>query len=223
MHFNSNHTSTLLWTTLRKWKILRVFVCPHSPMQPAAPGCWAMTGHISLTHTHIDERTAQKMCRGTNSVQKERTDTTGLIGAWLALFRWWPCDLRWMHLWLPSAVRLCLTDVDRFVCHWPRSFSHWLGNEKKEDMEESRENISFHPSCPFRGRENLTWLTWTHLASLANRKCPLQLFFGRGGGVPACTVMDKCYRSCLPLIFDLKTKIDITNVLWYLPNWLDIP
>lgn len=33
------------------------------------------------------------------------------------------------------------------------------------------------------------------------------------GGVPSPTVMDKCYPLCLPLIFDLKTKIDITNVL----------
>lgn len=37
--------------------------------------------------------------------------------------------------------------------------------------------------------------------------------FGRGGVVSDCNVMDKCYQPCLPLILDLKTKIDITNVL----------
>ncbi len=42
---------------------------------------------------------------------------------------------------------------------------------------------------------------------------PAAVFWRGREGVPACTVMDKCYPPCLPLIFDLKTKIDITNVL----------
>lgn len=42
---------------------------------------------------------------------------------------------------------------------------------------------------------------------------PAAVFCWGRGGLPACTVMDKCYQPCLPLIFDLKTKIDITNVL----------
>lgn len=36
---------------------------------------------------------------------------------------------------------------------------------------------------------------------------------GDGYGVAASAVMDKCEPPCLPLISDLKTKIDITNVL----------
>lgn len=42
---------------------------------------------------------------------------------------------------------------------------------------------------------------------------PAAVFFVGGGGVSASTVMDKCYTMCWLLIFDLKTKIDITNVL----------
>lgn len=98
-------------------------------------------------------------------------------------------------------------DHQESVClSGPKSFSHQLMREQREALEKRKENPSFWPSCPFRGRENLTWLTWTHLASLANRKCAPQLFFVGGGSVPAQTVMDKCYRPCLPLIFDLKTK-----------------
>lgn len=59
----------------------------------------------------------------------------------------------------------------------------WELLSPEEDKWEAREEReSFHPCCPFKGRENLPWLTWTHLASLANRKCPLQLFFFSGGG-----------------------------------------
>ena len=70
---------------------------------------------------------------------------------------------------------LCVMDLQEFL-------SQAGDSEKREAVEEKGENVAFHPSCPLRGGENLTWLTWTHLASLANRKCPLQLFFGRGRG-----------------------------------------
>lgn len=76
----------------------------------------------------------------------------------------------------------------------------FAGQRKMERVEERREKTSFfffHPSCPFSGRENLTWLTWTHLASLANRKCPLQLFFGGGGG---CSCLH-CNGQMLPTMF----------------------
>lgn len=90
----------------------------------------------------------------------------------------------WKHLWsqmnapMVSPARASLTggDVIWGACQsWPESFSHQKRTgEKREAVEERK---SFHSSCPFKGRENLPWLTRTHLASLANRKCPLQLFF----------------------------------------------
>lgn len=107
------------------------------------------------------------------------------------------------------------------VClSWPKSFSHWQRTEGNGDGGGAGRKICpFHPSCPFRGRENLTWSTWAHLVSLANRKCPLQLFFGRGGGGGGGSMT---HHACLWFL-TWKTKIDITNVLWYLSNWPGIP
>lgn len=42
---------------------------------------------------------------------------------------------------------------------------------------------------------------------------PAAVFSVEEGACPSSTVMDKCYTQLSPLIFDLKTKIDITNVL----------
>lgn len=52
---------------------------------------------------------------------------------------------------------------------------------------------------------------------------PAAVFSVEEGGCPSFMVKDKCYTQFSPLIFDLKTKIDITNVLWYCPICLDIP
>lgn len=90
-----------------------------------------------------------------------------------------------------SEVSVCLSVMDL------RASLIGRVQRKGEMVEERRENVSFHPSCPFTGGENLTWLTWTHLASLANRKCPLQLFFSRGGG---CSCL-RCNGQMLPIVF----------------------
>lgn len=70
-------------------------------VQPAAPGCWTVTGDISLTHTPPDERSAEDLCISERLLSKrEETqqvdDGWWLIRAWRALFHSSPCDLRWM-------------------------------------------------------------------------------------------------------------------------------
>lgn len=42
---------------------------------------------------------------------------------------------------------------------------------------------------------------------------PAAVFSVEEGPCPSSMVKDKCYTQFSPLIFDLKTKIDITNVL----------
>lgn len=179
--------STLLWETLRTWKNLGAFVSPHSPMQPAAPGCWAMTGDISLTHTPVDERRAQKMCisewQKRYSVKERRHNRYRRGGDWSGLG--WPCSMEVLVISdectygyrQPCSPVSLMAWSEVSICQGLRAYFTGTGWRSREKAEKRRENHSFNPSCPFGGRENLTWLTWTHLASLANRKCPLQLFF----------------------------------------------
>lgn len=175
--------STLLWETLRKWKILGAFVSPRSPVQPAAPGCWAVTGGISLTRA--DERMARKTCISERqkrySVRENRHNRYGQGGDWSE--RGWLCSMRVLVIshectygyhQLCLSVSLTATGSEVSVCHEAKSFSH----EDEGRLEERTEiPFFFHPQLSIQTeRENLTWLTWAHLASLANRKCPLQLF-----------------------------------------------
>lgn len=55
-------------------------------------------------------------------------------------------------------VSLIDGDVIGGACQsWPESFSHQKRTEEKREAIEERK--SFHPSCPFKGRENLPRLT----------------------------------------------------------------
>lgn len=119
---------------------------------------------------------------GKYGIPLKRAVTTGLVR--VATDQCSAGFVPWKHLWsqmnapMVSPARATLTggDVIWGACQsWPESFSHQKRTEEKQEAIEERK--FFHPSCPFKERENLPWLTWTHLASLANRKRPLQLFF----------------------------------------------
>lgn len=90
-----------------------------------------------------------------------------------------------------------------------------LENRKKRGIGKGERKCCFpHQLSIQRGGGEFDMVDLNTFSIISKQEAsPAAVFWQRRGRIPACNVMDKCYPPCLPLIPDLKTKIDITNVL----------